>query len=526
MNLSSFQKGLVIVLVAMLFLGGVIFVNHIWRGDAFNKEEAQHALYGLWLTKDLKSLDLRSFWFDTQRQMFWPFLHSWVLSLFFLVFGINYVAARLMSLLFFFATLILMYLIATKFSEKSGWKIGMLSALLALTSPIMVRYAAENTLESLGALIFMASYYFYDVCEERKVAVYYVFLALLVGLSIYTNYLYAYLIIPGFLIVGIGKLGPVLAEVAHLNRKGEKAALPFLWWAYRKLIFLMVLLAVAGAWFFTAAFSRKFMLMQNAIFRFTGGEAQVGGVLETLLYYPKTIIENYAFSPWLGVLMVFSLLLPAVAFRYREANKLYTFCWTAIVLATLTIPTKAPQFIYIIAPFIFILFSAAVFYVAEDLKKLRWILLVVVFVPALLSLPRLAPLYVPSRPAENMISVLDYFHREVMPRYPVASSISLQRLSPEVVSFHFWDWIAPVLTDPAIGEDGMLREAKYMLTIELDPKSPYRADIMDDSIYRWNALLMEKLGKGELRPYSIRRFGSIGVTARIYEKVTPAGESF
>jgi hypothetical protein len=248
--------------------------------------------------------------------------------------------------------------------------------------------------------------------------------------------------------------------------------------------------------------------------------------LETLLYYPKTIIENYTFSPWLGVLLVFSLLLPAVAFRYREANKLYTFCWTAIVLATLTIPTKAPQFIYIIAPFLFILFSAAIFYIAEDLKKLRWILLVIVFAPALLSLPRLVPLYAPARPAENMITVLDYFHREVMPRYPVASSINLQRLSPEVLTFHFWDWIAPVLTDPAIGEDEMLREAKYMLTIELDPKSPYRADIMDDSIYRWNALLIEKLGKGELRPYSIRRFGSIGVTARIYEKIAPPAGSF
>lgn len=517
MKLSTFQKGLFIVLLASLVLGGIILVNRILLGDVFNKEEAQHAVYGLWLYRDLRALDWGSFWYDTQRQMFWPFLHSWILSLFFLFFGVSYVSARLLSFLIFLAILTLMYVVSCRFSEKSGWGIGILSVLLALTSPMMIRFASENTLEGLGTLIFLAGLYLYPICEEKKLTFYYVLLALVIGLSIYTNYLYAYLLLPAFLVVSLGKLGPVFVEVFKLSRKGEKSAFPFLWWAYRKLVVLAVLLLLAGSWFLTAAFSRKIMLFLQAVFRNSGGEL-LPGAWQNLIFYPMAIMKDYTFSPWLGISILISLFLPLATLHYRHLGKLYAFVWTVLILATLTVSTKASQFIYIIAPFLFMIFSAAVFYVWEKRQKYLAGGLIIILLLTPISLPQLLSSYFPARPGESMKQVLDYFRDSILPRYPVAISVNLQHLNPEVIAFHFWDWNAPVLADPLVGEAEMFRSARYFLTVELGTNRSYRAESLDDSVYRWNYFLFKKLEDREIRQYSQRRFESLGLTAKIYKK--------
>jgi len=517
MRLSSFQKGLLVAFAGIFVLLSLLFINGIFLGDAFSKEEAQHAIYGLWLYKDIHAFDLGAFWYDTQRQMFWPFLHSWFLSLSFLFFGVSFASARFLSYVIFLLTLFLMYQSSVKLSGKSGWKIGLLAVYMALSSPIMINYATKNTLEGLGALIFLAGYYLYDFSECRKLVLDYVFLGLLVGLSIYTNYLYAYFMIPAFLVVSLAKLGPICVEIVELDKKGEKAALPFFWWAYRKLIFLTVLFVFAGAWFFTSAFSRKFLLFLQAIFRYSGGEA-VDGLVPALMYYPRTIIENFSFSPWLGLLIVVALFLPFTAFHYWKTNKLYTFIWTVLVLATLTVPTKAPQFIYIIAPFLFMVAASAFYYFMEkfDLKGRR--VLLVLAIPAVISLPALFGLYFPARPAENMVSVMNYYRQSVLPRHPVAISVNLQHLNSEVMNFYFWDWNAPVLADPAIQDEQLLRSARYFFAVELDENSPVQLDVLDDSIFRWNSFLGEKLRSGDIRELSMRRFDSLGLTAKIYEK--------
>lgn len=518
--MSNFQKGLIISLIAFFCLGGVLFVSRLVMADAFSKEEAQHALYSLWLYKDLKALDFGAFWYDTNRQVFWPFFHSWVGALFFLALGVNFFAARLVSFLCFAGTLYLMYLACGRFAgERSGWKIGSLAVLMALTSPIMLKYSVANGLESLGALLFMATFYLYSIYEERKLTSEYALLAVLLGLSIYTNYLYAYLILPAFVVMTLGKLGPLFCEVNSLRQKGERAAFPFVWWAYRKLIILMVLAFFVCFWFFSNTFSRKILLLLQAIFRYSGGE-QVPGFWNSLLYYPKTIIGHFAFSPWLGALVLLSIFVPFLGMKFRHFGKMYTFIWVALILTTLTIPTKAPQFIYLIAPFLYIVFSIMVVYAFERLSdlKLRTVLLLIVFLPAVLSLPRLVSLYQPANRGENMGSVLKYFKQGVLPRYPVASAINLQHLNPEGISFYFWSWNAPLLTDPAIGHDELFRNGKYFLAVSLDSSSPYQPEILDDSVYNWNMFLADKLRLGEVRDYSARRFEQIGLTAVIYEK--------
>jgi hypothetical protein len=517
MKISAFQKGLLITLILFIFLGGTLLVTRLIMADAFSKEEAQHALYGLHLYKDIRALDWGAFWYDTNRQVFWPFFHSWIQALFFLVLGVSAFSARFLSFVIFFATLIMIYAVCARFSQKSGWQIGLIAVTMALTSPMMTRYAVENGLEGLGALIFLSTFYVYSIYEERKLTYEYVLLAALLGLSIYTNYLYAYLILPAFIVMSLGKLGPLIVQISSLRRKGEKAALDFLWWAYRKLIVLIVLTILVAAWFFTNTFSRKILLLLQAIFRYSGGE-QVGGLWNNISYYPKAIINSYTFSPWLGLLIFASLFLPFLGLKYRHFGKLYTFIWTALILLTLTIQTKAPQFIYIIAPFLLIVFSIAVSYFTENARKFGPVVLLAIFLPSLLSAPRLVSLYLPERPRESMVDVLDYFQRQLLPRNPIASSVNLQHLNSEGIAFRFWDWNAPVLADPAVGPDEMFNSAKYFMTVSLDSASPYGNEILDDNIFLWNAFLSEKQRLGEIREFGARRFETIGVTAAIYEK--------
>ena len=517
--MSNFQKGLVIVLIAFFCLGGFLFVARLLMADAFSKEEAQHALYSLWLYKDLRAFDLGAFWYDTNRQVFWPFFHSWIGAVFFLIFGVNFFAARFLSFLLFAATLLLMYLACARFSEKSGWKIGVLAVLMALTSPLMLKYSVANSLESLGALIFMSTFYLYSIYEERKLTSEYALLAVLMGLSIYTNYLYAYLILPAFIVMTLGKLAPLMVEVVALRQKGEKEVYHFVWWAYRKLIILLVLSLFVAGWFFSNTFSRKILLLLQAIFRYSGGE-QIGGIWNNLAFYPRAIIGQYTFSPWLGTLVLLSIFLPFLGLRFRHFGKLYTFIWTALLLTTLTIPTKAPQFIYLIAPFLFIVFSISVVYALEKLNnfKAALVLLLFIFLPATLSLPRLVSCYLPEHPGQNMVSVLRYFRQSMLPRYPVAAALNLQHLNSEGISFYFWAWNAPLMTDPAIGNDELYRNGKYFLAVVLDSNSPYQSEVLDDSIYSWNSFLADQLRKGGVREYSARRFEKIGLTATIYEK--------
>ncbi|HVN67110.1 MAG TPA: hypothetical protein VMT55_01970, partial [Candidatus Sulfotelmatobacter sp.] len=323
---------------------------------------------------------------------------------------------------------------------------------------------------------------------------------------------------PAFVVVTLAKLGPLAIHAFKLSRRGEQGALHFVWWAYKKLIILGVLLALSASWFFSAAFFRKLLILFQAIFRTSGGE-MITGFWQGLFYYPGAIIAHYSFSPWLGVLIVVALLKPFIASSYRQLDKLYAFIWTVILLITLTVSAKAPQFIYIIGPFLFILFAAAFFYWADKLdKKYVAALSLAVFLPAVVSLPALWGEYFPPRPAENMLSVLKYFRSQAQTRDALACSFNLQRLNPEVVAFHFWDWNAPVLSDQALGEDAMFGNAGILFSLKLEPDSPIIGQVLDDSHARWNIFLEGKMRQKLIREVSVRNFAALGLTAKIYAK--------
>ncbi len=518
MKKSSFERGLVIVLVSAIIVGAILFFTQILSADAFTKEEAQHGLYGLWIYKDINALDAKAFLYDTSRQLVWPFLHSWILGIVFFTFGPSTVVARLLSLAMFLGMAVFMYFLSAHFSHKIGQKPGVTAALLALSSPLLIRFGTANMLEALGALLFLAATYLYMLCEEQKITLEYVFLAFLIGLSIFTNYIFAYLMVASFMVATIAKLGPIIVGAIKLQRKGEKAAITFIWWAYRKLIVLFVLLTLLGVWF-SFNFSRKILILANTLFRYSAGERLVG-LLPNLLYYPKVIIEQVTFSPWLGILALISLFLPFIASRYTSLNKLFIFVWTSLFLLIFTLPTKSAQFLYIITPFILIIFSSAVFYFKSQVKqrnpKLTTVFFTILILPALFSLPNLFAVWFPANSASNMQDVLEYFSSTVPVQATMVVPLNLQHLNPEVVEFHMDGRAGEVVTSM----DEISSGNNYLLTIELDPDSKYHEDLIDDSLFRWNMTLRDKLMQGQIKLYSTRRFDDVGVTARVFEETS------
>jgi hypothetical protein len=512
----SFAKGwffIPIVACVLLFITRIIF------GDAFTVEEASHGLYGLWIWHDITTFNLGGFFYDTSRQMVWPFLHSWLLGVFFLFFGANYIAARLLSLLLFLVTLGLLYILADKFCEKDGQKIGALAVILMLVSPLGLNFAVQNTVEILGAVLFLLATYLYLVAEVRILLFYYVLLALAIGLSLYTNYIYAFLMLPSFLVVTLVKLGPLCVEAEQLKCKGEKTAVAFVWWAYRKLITLGVFLLLAGI-LFSFNFSRRLSIFLDTVLRSGVGES--GSWWQGLIYYPSLIIQQISFSPWLGLLIFLSLFWPLASRRYHGVKKLYIFVWTTLLLASLAIPAKAPQMIYLIVPFILLIFSALIFYCLELLtrrdSKLIWVLMAILILPALISLPRAIGLYLPATQGESMVTILDFVKENVPQDATVATGVNLAHFSPDNLKFHLRDFNDRVLGEADLNENS-INNVKYFVTLELDGNSPYQTAGVDDSLARWNNLLNEKTAAGQLRLSTTHYFSRIGVTAKIYQKI-------
>jgi hypothetical protein len=238
------------------------------------------------------------------------------------------------------------------------------------------------------------------------------------------------------------------------------------------------------------------------------------------------IIQQCTFSPWLGIFLLVSLFLPFIASHYMGLNKFFIFVWTALVLLIFTVPAKAPQMIYIVVPFIFVIFSAVLFYVLEMAEKKNpkalMIILLVLLLPAALSLPSAYGIFFPERQTENMRHVLNYFKTAIPKEASLVIPVNLVHLNPEVVEFHFKDQKGSVITDLQETTLEPSPVGKYFLTVELDEGSKYQEEVLDDSLYRWNAWLTEKQMNGEIKLYSTRRFGTIGVTAKVYAETSPA----
>ena len=87
-------------LAVALTVGVLAVLEGFWIGGQvrtlgdFGWDEAAHALWGLRVYRDVAGANWISLAFDSYRQVYWPFLHSWALAASMPVMGATPTAAR------------------------------------------------------------------------------------------------------------------------------------------------------------------------------------------------------------------------------------------------------------------------------------------------------------------------------------------------------------------------------------------------------------------------------------------------
>ena len=230
-----FHRSILTALAATSVLG-VLIAYHRWAvslGGWMGWDQAHHFYWGNIIYGDLLRGDWLTAVFDSYRQVYWPFLQSWVLAGCFFVFGHGYVAGQLSSLIPYILTGCILSVLAWKLVHPRTLVSPLVTVLLWWSSARFVtEFAIGTYAESLAifltSLSLLAAIY---AREKQTVTSYY--LAGLSSMLVYfskTDY--------GLLVILTTAAGIVLTE-PH-KRKYEAlfryslpiACISMLWFAY------------------------------------------------------------------------------------------------------------------------------------------------------------------------------------------------------------------------------------------------------------------------------------------------------
>ncbi|MCJ7816874.1 MAG: glycosyltransferase family 39 protein [Candidatus Aenigmarchaeota archaeon] len=132
-------------------------------------DEAEHDFTSLVFLNDMLRLDIPSLLTHLHEQLLWPFVHTLLLSLFFLLFGPTILNGRIFSLVMYFAFAIAAYFLGREVVEKNKYISGVLCTAFSLVTGSLYLSASEAMLE-MTALFFstLAVTFFLKSIKERR----------------------------------------------------------------------------------------------------------------------------------------------------------------------------------------------------------------------------------------------------------------------------------------------------------------------------------------------------------------------
>ena len=559
------QAGFFFVLAVSIIVCLIIFFGRLLPSDVFAWDEGHHALYGSMLTTDIKNWDWDSFWQHTHRQTYWPFFHSWLLTVFFLFFGKSYAVARSLSLTLFFSTALLTYLIALRTDEKDGWIAGIAASFLCLTSPLLVALSVMNMIELLGTVLFVLSAYLYFKSIEQTVKwralVCYSALGVVLGVSMVTKYNYALNLIPGVLLV-------LFIDFISEARSVKKAAAPqeirpskkkfikpeekdslkkaltrfnsnplfFILLKYGLVIFFLLLITVS--WFTSYDMQNKISM----VFWTEQAHSHLGAkdVLVQNLYYPSVMIDFFTFSRWLGVAILASILGSLFFYRTNRAVRSISIMFLAsLFVSTFLIPHRMARLLIMEIPWALVIFCALVLFLVrrilsyEGRTKMALIcLLVMAFLPVALDLravpeilcgkTRLVemPTFDGKIYPEKLSDILDFYRQNIPKDGQISTLVTVSsNISPYAFMFHFNDWGAPVLTQFNANMPEFSQSRYFPTLFPISSEAVIFSDkIFPQDLTRFNDFLESNRRLGYLESTAEKDFTSLGVKAVIYRR--------
>lgn len=356
--------------------------------DAFLWDESHHGFYALQIFNDLRLADWGSFWEHTNNQALWMPLHSWLVGAFLYCFGFSYTTARCASLLLFFLSSILVYLIALALSAETGWLIGLIAVVVYLTSPALLHLAVLNMQEMLGMFICLLTVYFMVKASRLDAAWKYLVIGLLIGLAYWAKQNFAIVLTMGIglfqlsLLWDLKTLPPAPpASLKHKAKRSKPAARRqpgvFIKWLLNDLYIILGFLPLFILWWATPPFDRKFGLAvtfrQGAVA--SGGPSLVS-LAQTAALYLQSLLTSYNLSFWLGLGCLISL---AGSWRYfKDQNiRLVLIIFYANFIFLSIMVWSEERFLSLTVPLCFILlgyFGLAAYQWLRRQLKAAWVL--------------------------------------------------------------------------------------------------------------------------------------------------------
>ncbi len=328
------------VALALLFGSQALwlFLLVLQRKGDFGWDAAAHTLWGFLVYQDVSQGKWISLLIDTYRQVYWPFMHSWFVAVSMISLGANSVASRLVSLVAYAITGVVLGLLARRTAPRSSFpSIAVAVGLWLTMTGFLFEYATEALIESLAIAVTAVSLLALARAIERDTQSAY----MLAG----TAAMFTYFTKTGFGIVLI--LATAVAALLYHRRHGS----PNL--RRNSISYLSPIVVLSTLWF---AYPPKVIATINALINRRQGPKVLS--VEGLFFHFEQLIRWWDATTYTELAIAVILILSLVfSFRLKKTAFLYVIVAYIVVAFALHTAshTKDMKHIVKVLPWTFLL---------------------------------------------------------------------------------------------------------------------------------------------------------------------------
>lgn len=519
-------------------------------------DESHHAMFGMMIERSIKQADVNAVFENTNRQIYWPFLHSWFLGVAFLIAGEQIIIARTVSLIFFFFSIILIFSLGKKLNPECGYWVGFISVLILVTSPLVLFYSTTCMIEPLGLLLTLLILNFYFWGIERKKNIHFVIAGFFGGCLYLSKYIFFIFIFFGFVIFTIS----LFFDRKQIFNEGD--GLPSGILLKKNIPLLLGFLSVYFPWILIPPTNEKLNIIIYRIQNTSGHNLLHLEWGHRLIYYFRALLISYTFSIWVFLIFILSLIWAISLFRRFKKTRLLLFIFLSAFISMSLGTNQQDRFIYIVIPCLFLITADCIVRLINRLKKsLRYLLIIILLIfilgdivktPSYIkeignlavgspiyissSLPEFPTLYgVAFYPAfllkhriilnscarrpktsDGLISVLNFIFETTGRNSSFCTLIQLNELSP-----FLWQWES--IARNQIISTRWNPNAEYFVSIIVCKDSPYYTMPNDIHINKRNKKwidFLEYLYKtNQIQLIREKAFTDLGIIAKIYKSI-------
>ncbi|MFH1038062.1 MAG: glycosyltransferase family 39 protein [PVC group bacterium] len=539
-----------LISTVIISAGFSIFAYHylLKPQGTFGWDESHRASYGIIVAHAVKTGNWGTFWSVTNRQIVgWPFFHSWVVASGLLLFGFTFIGARLSSLVLFFLSVPLVYLIATELNGKKSILTGIIAAFFYASSPLILYYSTVAMIELLGLFLTLLVAYLYFRAWESRSSVCYLLVGFFTAVLFLSKYQY-----------GLFMLLSLLVDSFLRWLKLGKNALK------SPALILVAFVVVIVIWLFGSIPVLKIKAFIHTL-KESGGHVPSLNFTPTdrRLFYLRSFASYYPAG-----ILAFLVIIPGFIYSVYKLLKshlrfLFVYPVVNISLISISINTQ-DRYCILSMPFLFILgafflVEAGAWFKKKSSRLIYSALVLTVFIGDIYKFP-LYYRQVPNRlhsgggrvgwmenkidysffynlfklptflqqpafylnpeadyaaPKHNWQDVWEYIYRVIDKRGPLCCLTYHQRFSPHMLHWFSYAYDVPVFTswEP---------RCRFFATLIIDPLSVYYTEegkrMAESRNKDWSLFLNDLERKGLIKLVAQRNFSDIKVLVKVFER--------